>query len=92
MAIISSSTLPILISFSLIIFIAGATEERKVYIVYMGDSPSSEYSAQPHHNLLNQVLQGLSSKKSLIHSYRSFNGLAARLTAKEKERIAGTHT
>ncbi|CAL9198665.1 subtilisin-like protease SBT4.3 [Musa acuminata AAA Group] len=94
MAVLNSSTqilfsLPVLISFSLLISIASADEERKVYIVYMGDSPSSDYSAQPHHNLLNQVLEGLSSTKSLIHSYRSFNGLAARLTAKEKERIAG---
>ncbi|RWW85433.1 hypothetical protein BHE74_00005883 [Ensete ventricosum] len=49
MAIISSSTLPILISFSLLIFIAGATEERKVskYSRYFNSYNDTTNEASP---------------------------------------------
>ncbi|KAE8671939.1 Subtilisin-like serine endopeptidase family protein [Hibiscus syriacus] len=61
----------------------------RVYIVYMGDRPNGEFSAEKlHTNILEQVL-GSSGSSSLLHSYhRSFNGFVAKLTEDDAKRLA----
>ncbi|KAJ4832236.1 hypothetical protein Tsubulata_001993 [Turnera subulata] len=64
--------------------------ERKPYIVYMGDKPEGDFSASAvHHSILETVLGSASlAKKSRIRSYgRSFNGFAAKLTDEEVEKF-----
>ncbi|KAK6274818.1 hypothetical protein POUND7_004527 [Theobroma cacao] len=69
---------------------AADANERKVHIVYMGDRPKGEFSAATtHHSMLKGVLGSASSaKKSLIYSYGSFNGFAAKLTDEEVRRFS----
>ncbi|KDP25528.1 hypothetical protein JCGZ_20684 [Jatropha curcas] len=65
--------------------------ERKVYIVYMGERPQGDFSAASvHHSMLEDVLESnLSAKESIIYSYgRSFNGFAAKLTDEEARTIS----
>ncbi|CAL9165487.1 unnamed protein product [Musa hybrid cultivar] len=64
----------------------------QIYVGYMGDHTSSMFSTEALHlNLLGRVLEGCSPRESLIYSYtKSFSGLAARLTAKEKKKLAAT--
>ncbi|KAJ8471269.1 hypothetical protein OPV22_025612 [Ensete ventricosum] len=79
-------------SLSLLASFTDGHEDRQVYIAYMGNQPSSQYySTDSHLTLLDRVLDGGSSaKERLVYSYtRSFNGLAARLTHEEKEKLAG---
>ncbi|KAL6341120.1 hypothetical protein AAG906_032235 [Vitis piasezkii] len=69
---------------------ANATDDgRKVYIVYLGSLPQGEFSPLSQHlNILEDVLEGSSSRDSLVRSYkRSFNGFAAKLTEKEREKL-----
>ncbi|XVF10694.1 hypothetical protein REPUB_Repub07fG0204500 [Reevesia pubescens] len=56
----------------------------------MGDRPKGEFSAATtHHSMLKAVLGSASSaKKSLIYSYQSFNGFAAKLTDEEVGRFS----
>ncbi|KAK8976699.1 hypothetical protein V6N11_057297 [Hibiscus sabdariffa] len=63
---------------------------HKVYIVYMGDRPNGEFSAQKlHSNILEQAL-GSGGSSSLLHSYhRSFNGFVAMLTEDDARKLAG---
>ncbi|KAL6340416.1 hypothetical protein AAG906_006077 [Vitis piasezkii] len=75
----------------IIIFQHGAAdEESKVYIVYLGSLREGEFSPLSQHlSILDTVLDGSSSKDSLVRSYkRSFNGFAAHLTDKQVERVA----
>ncbi|KAI3840237.1 hypothetical protein MKX03_021652 [Papaver bracteatum] len=68
------------------------SEDRKVYIVYMGDLPTeSEYSPMSHHeNILQDILDESSVQDTLVHSYkRSFNGFSAKLTEKEVQKLSG---
>ncbi|XP_022737203.1 subtilisin-like protease SBT4.3 [Durio zibethinus] len=69
---------------------AADANERKVHIVYMGGRPKGEFSAATtHHSMLQGVLGSASSaKKSLIYSYLSFNGFAAKLTDEEVRRFS----
>ncbi|XWS38431.1 hypothetical protein CRYUN_Cryun19dG0131000 [Craigia yunnanensis] len=62
----------------------------KVHIVYMGARPKGEFSAATtHHSMLKGVLGSASSaKNSLIYSYGSFNGFAAKLTDEEVRRFS----
>ncbi|XP_017984507.1 PREDICTED: cucumisin [Theobroma cacao] len=70
---------------------AASDDDRKVYIVYMGDRPSGEFSAATlHSNILEEVL-GSGGSNSLLHSYhRSFNGFVAKLTKDEAQKLAST--
>ncbi|OMO81031.1 hypothetical protein COLO4_23784 [Corchorus olitorius] len=70
---------------------AANANERKVRIVYMGEPPKGEASAATiHHSILKAVLGSDSSaKESLIYSYRSFSGFAAKLTDEEVEKFSG---
>ncbi|XVE64918.1 hypothetical protein DITRI_Ditri07aG0140700 [Diplodiscus trichospermus] len=69
---------------------AADTTERKVHIVYMGDRPKGDFSAaSTHHSMLKGVIGSASSaKKSLIYSYRTFNGFAVKLTDEEVGRFS----
>ncbi|XP_050228738.2 cucumisin-like [Mercurialis annua] len=67
--------------------------EKKVHIVYMGNRPHGDLSAQAiHHSMLKNVLGSTSAaKESLIYSYgRSFNGFAAKLSDDEVEKLSET--
>ncbi|KAI3844741.1 hypothetical protein MKW92_035037 [Papaver armeniacum] len=68
------------------------SEDRKVYIVYMGELPTeSEYTPMSHHqNILQEILEGSSVQDTLVHSYkRSFNGFSAKLTENEVQKLSG---
>ncbi|KAF9597718.1 hypothetical protein IFM89_021205 [Coptis chinensis] len=65
----------------------------KIYIVYMGAQTEEGYSlgSELHLSALEQVLEGSSPQESLVYSYKnSFNGFAAWLTDKEKNKLLGT--
>ncbi|RZC47701.1 hypothetical protein C5167_040643 [Papaver somniferum] len=67
-------------------------QDRKVYIVYMGELPTeSEYTPVSHHqNILQEILEGSSVQDTLVHSYkRSFNGFSAKLTENEVQKLSG---
>ncbi|OMO78411.1 hypothetical protein COLO4_24769 [Corchorus olitorius] len=70
---------------------AANANERKVRIVYMGEHPKGQVSAATtHHTILKAILGSDSSaKESLIYSYRSFNGFAAKLTDEDVEKLSG---
>ncbi|XP_068339137.1 subtilisin-like protease SBT4.6 [Pyrus communis] len=65
-------------------------EDRKVHIVYLGSLPDREFSPlNHHHSILQRVVQTSSPENLLVRSYkRSFNGFAAKLTDKEREKLA----
>ncbi|KAJ4829848.1 hypothetical protein Tsubulata_035045 [Turnera subulata] len=66
-------------------------QERKTYIVYMGDVKRPAISTvQEHHNLLFSAIGDRDlARKSKIYSYkRSFNGFAARLLPHEVNRLS----
>ncbi|PON36942.1 Subtilase [Parasponia andersonii] len=65
-------------------------EDRKAYIVYMGAIPDKVYSPTSHHfRILQSVIKGSSVSNSFVRSYkRSFNGFVAKLTDKERQRLA----
>ncbi|WCJ19708.1 Subtilisin-like protease SBT4.6 [Euphorbia peplus] len=65
-------------------------EDRKVYIVYMGDRPKGDFSATDFHTNILQEVVGSSASDVLLHSYhRSFNGFVANLTEAEKQKLEG---
>ncbi|XP_059307021.1 subtilisin-like protease SBT4.15 [Lycium ferocissimum] len=67
-------------------------DERKPYIVYMGDLPEDTdfLLDDHHHSLLSEAIGDEAiAKESKIHSYtRSFNAFAARLLPDEAERLS----
>ncbi|XP_062085057.1 subtilisin-like protease SBT4.6 [Humulus lupulus] len=73
-------------------FSCKANEDREVYIVYMGAIKDKFYSPTTHHlSILQSVVEGSSVANSLIRSYkRSFNGFAAKLTEKERLKLASS--
>ncbi|KAJ4832193.1 hypothetical protein Tsubulata_009018 [Turnera subulata] len=65
-------------------------QERKAYIVYMGNAAKTHIpSVDRHHTLLSSVIQDEDiARQSLIHSYgRSFDAFAAHLSPKEVKRL-----
>ncbi|GMN41406.1 hypothetical protein TIFTF001_010638 [Ficus carica] len=70
---------------------SAAQDDRKTYIVYMGDSTKDEVSmSQLHANMLQKVMGSDIAPGSLLHSYkRSFNGFVAKLTEKEAHQMSG---
>ncbi|PON85142.1 Peptidase S8, subtilisin-related [Trema orientale] len=60
------------------------------YIVYMGSLQDKLYSLTSHHvSTLESVLEGSSVSNSLLRSYnRSFNGFVAKLTERERLKLA----
>lgn len=65
-------------------------DDRKSYIVYMGDRPKSEFSASSLHlNMLQEVTGSNFSPESLLHSFsRTFNGFVVKLSEDEVEKLA----
>ncbi|KAL5568981.1 hypothetical protein UlMin_025556 [Ulmus minor] len=76
---------------SIMLTLSAAEDDRKAYIVYMGDTPKSEVSTLPlHMHMVQQVVGSEFAPGSLLHSYnKSFNGFAARLTEKEAQQMSG---
>ncbi|CAI9097782.1 OLC1v1034271C1 [Oldenlandia corymbosa var. corymbosa] len=73
---------------SLVALVNGADNERKTYIVYMGEMPEYRISAvDQHHNLLREAIKDEKiARESRIYSYeQSFNGFAARLLPHEAD-------
>ncbi|XP_057991298.1 cucumisin-like [Hevea brasiliensis] len=65
-------------------------QDRKVYIVYMGDRPKAEFSPSALHLTMLKQVVGSGAQDYLLHSYhRSFNGFVAKLTEEEKQKMAG---
>ncbi|PON53865.1 Subtilase [Trema orientale] len=67
-------------------------DQRKAYIVYMGDSPKDEaFMSDLHVSMLQNVVgSDIAPGALLLHSYkRSFNGFVARLTEKEAKELSG---
>ncbi|KAB2627412.1 cucumisin-like [Pyrus ussuriensis x Pyrus communis] len=65
--------------------------DRKTYIVYLGTLPKDDvFSPLSHHiGILERVTESSSASNLLVRSYkRSFNGFAAKLTDRERERLA----
>uniref|UniRef100_A0A5B7AN33 Subtilisin-like protease SBT4.15 n=1 Tax=Davidia involucrata TaxID=16924 RepID=A0A5B7AN33_DAVIN len=93
-----SKNLPLLVFFNLCLvatLINGSNDqERKPYIVYMGDLPAdhnaeSITAVNEHNNLLAEAIgDGRIARESKIHSYgRSINGFVARLLPQEASRL-----
>ncbi|KAL5568990.1 hypothetical protein UlMin_025565 [Ulmus minor] len=81
----------LLILVFIMLTLSAAKDDRKAYIVYMGDAPKREVSTSLlHTNMLQQVVRSEFAPDSLLRSYnKSFNGFAARLTEKEAQQMSG---
>ncbi|CAN6703357.1 unnamed protein product [Malus baccata var. baccata] len=78
-------------AFSIILILGMSLPCEAVHIVYMGSLPTVElYSSLSHHlGMLERVVEGSSAANVLVRSYgRSFNGFAAKLTEREREKLA----
>ncbi|CAN8253281.1 unnamed protein product [Cochlearia groenlandica] len=85
------SCLLVLFLSSFISAITNDSQDKQVYIVYMGSLPSrAEYAPMSDHmNILQEVTGESLIENRLVRSYKkSFNGFAAKLTQLERERVA----
>ncbi|XP_052735812.1 cucumisin isoform X1 [Vigna angularis] len=65
-------------------------DDRKIYIVYMGEYPKGmELTESLHTSMVQSAISRKLAPDTLVHSYRSFNGFVARLTKEESERVKG---
>ncbi|KAK7372432.1 hypothetical protein VNO80_05810 [Phaseolus coccineus] len=65
-------------------------DDRKIYIVYMGEYPKDmEITDSFHTSMVQSVLGSKFASDTLLHRYKSFNGFVARLTKEESERMKG---
>ncbi|XP_020203503.2 cucumisin [Cajanus cajan] len=67
-------------------------DERKTYIVYMGDHPKGNVQSSEllHMSMLQNILASQFAPDVLLHSYKkSFNGFVAKLTEEEAVRMSG---
>ncbi|BFG34048.1 hypothetical protein CerSpe_203220 [Prunus speciosa] len=81
----------IILILTLSLFCKATSEDRKVYIVYLGSIPDWVFSPSSHHlSILRRVVQESGSAENLlVRSYkRSFNGFAAKLTDQEREKLS----
>uniref|UniRef100_A0A1S4BKH8 Subtilisin-like protease SBT4.15 n=1 Tax=Nicotiana tabacum TaxID=4097 RepID=A0A1S4BKH8_TOBAC len=83
----------LIFSLSLLIALSNGSnaDERKPYIVYMGELPEdTTLLLDDHHSLLSEAIGDETiARESKIHSYgRSFNAFAARLLPDEAERLS----
>ncbi|XP_030451259.2 cucumisin-like isoform X2 [Syzygium oleosum] len=80
-----------LVGSSLLIKGIVSQDDRKAFIVYMGNRLKNDVSASPQHiNMLQKITGSDVPSKHLLHSYkRSFNGFAAMLTEEEVKKMAG---
>ncbi|KAL9316298.1 hypothetical protein ACSQ67_017299 [Phaseolus vulgaris] len=65
-------------------------DDRKTYIIYMGEYPKGmEITESFHTSMVQSVLDSKFASDTLLHRYKSFNGFVARLTKEESERMKG---
>ncbi|KAK7378467.1 hypothetical protein VNO80_03909 [Phaseolus coccineus] len=63
-------------------------DDRKIYIVYMGEYPKGmEITESFHTSMVQSVLGSKFKSDTLLHRYTSFNGFVAKLTKEESERM-----
>ncbi|KAK4277902.1 hypothetical protein QN277_015823 [Acacia crassicarpa] len=72
-----------------ILIIPTHCDDRKTYIVYLGDLPKGMEITELHHiSMVQGVLGRNFAAEALVHSYKkSFNGFAVRLTKEEAKRV-----
>ncbi|KAG6734934.1 hypothetical protein I3842_01G294400 [Carya illinoinensis] len=89
----TSSLSWLLLSLATILFVghSAAQNDRKAYIVYMGERRQDEASTSSlHTSMLQEVVDSNTGAEYLLYSYkRSFNGFAAKLTEEEAQKMAG---
>ncbi|XP_035539056.1 cucumisin-like isoform X2 [Juglans regia] len=91
----TSSTLSWLLLFSLAFTLhvrhSASQNDRKVYIVYVGERQGDEDTTSSlHTSMLQEVIGSTAGPESLLYSYkRSFSGFAAKLTEQEAQQVAG---
>ncbi|KAL9316301.1 hypothetical protein ACSQ67_017302 [Phaseolus vulgaris] len=65
-------------------------DDRKLYIVYMGEYPKDmEITDSFHTSMVQSVLGSKFASDTLLHRYKTFNGFVASLTKEESERMKG---
>ncbi|KAK3018645.1 hypothetical protein RJ639_003514 [Escallonia herrerae] len=71
---------------------AAAADDKKVYIVYLEPQPEGVQEREKQHlNILRKVVGGRLAADRLVYHYTvTFNGFAARLTDKERDKLAGS--
>ncbi|XP_059457509.1 cucumisin-like [Corylus avellana] len=87
----SLSWLLLSLAFTLLLGHSTTQNDRKTYIVYMGQRQMDEIStASLHTSMLQEVIGSNVGPESLLYSYkRSFNGFAVELTEQEAQKLAG---
>ncbi|KAH1093328.1 hypothetical protein GYH30_039197 [Glycine max] len=71
--------------------LAHSNNDRKAYIVYMGDHPKGMDSTSIpslHTVMAQEVLGGDYKPEAVLHSYKNFNAFVMKLTEEEAERMA----
>ncbi|KAK3034952.1 hypothetical protein RJ639_032352 [Escallonia herrerae] len=64
-------------------------DDRKAYIVYMGDRPKGDISPSSFHMSMLKEILGSEASTYLLYSYkRSFSGFVVKLTEEEKLKVA----
>ncbi|KAK2968581.1 hypothetical protein RJ640_009409 [Escallonia rubra] len=78
------------ISSAMLSSVSGAfDDDRKAYIVYMGDRPKGDISPSSLHMSMLKEILGSEASTYLLYSYkRSFNGFVVKLTEEETLRVA----
>ncbi|KAK4343173.1 hypothetical protein RND71_038989 [Anisodus tanguticus] len=83
------STLIFIFNLCLLVQANNNDNQRKSYIVYMGELPKdTSFLLNNHNKILNQAIgsEGLSRESRVLHSYRrSFNGFVAKLSPEEAD-------
>ncbi|RDX77489.1 hypothetical protein CR513_42381, partial [Mucuna pruriens] len=65
-------------------------DDRKMYIVYMGEYRKGvEFAESLHSSMIESVLGRKFAPDVLLHSYKNFNAFVARLTKEEAVRMKG---
>ncbi|KAG6626541.1 hypothetical protein CIPAW_15G056100, partial [Carya illinoinensis] len=89
----SSLSWLLLLSLATILFVghSASQNDRKAYIVYMGERRQDEVSTSSlHTSMLQEVIDSNTGPESLLYSFkRSFNGFTAKLTEEEAQKMAG---
>ncbi|KAI3668952.1 hypothetical protein L6452_40169 [Arctium lappa] len=69
---------------------ADSDDNRKVYVVYMGQKPRDDVSASSLHLSMLQQVAGRDGGKYMLQRYtKSFHGFSARLSQEEAQKISG---
>ncbi|KAM4104448.1 hypothetical protein ACJW30_06G158300 [Castanea mollissima] len=88
----SSLSMLLLLSFASILLTGRSTSlnDRKAYIVYMGNKKNEVSTSSLYTSMLQDVIGSHIGPESLLYSYkRSFHGFAVELTEQEAQKMAG---